>query len=298
MSTLENKLYPSKEPMFDRIESEFLPYLETVRDGFHKYIEDSQQKFEDEFYLFETHYLFLMYIADCNLLYETDNGIKTIISKVVNDEFAILSCLKAGCIYQASILLRTLLESLVNIAFIYQDFENRISLFNDHSHFEKYIKSQEDPTIVPDHEKDSLGKKYITIKDKFVRSKSWYYKTVLEIIRRDPRFTRNAQPSLKTLSKLTGYEDYYKSVYSSLSLAVHNSSLLGHMFVAEGRFTISPIYHEPFISNILGLTSSFVCQVFKIVLENNQDEKSKEFSYYLTYLTHSVLVQAERKIKR
>ncbi|MBP1177420.1 MULTISPECIES: DUF5677 domain-containing protein [Paenibacillus] len=192
---------------FKETEEEFEKYLVRIRPLLNNYLDKNQLKHDEALYFCETYYFFLSFIADKGYFSKLDNSVKGIISKTMNDFFAILACLKAGTVYQAMILLRGLYESLLYLTFIYEDFDVRIRLYAENAIFERYKATLKEDHPYCEEELADLKNQYERIKNNYIPYKPWYYKLVEKIIQNDSENQKKGKkvnPSLKKIAELLG----------------------------------------------------------------------------------------------
>lgn len=116
------------QPM-DEVEEPFKKYLENIEPKLKLWIDGQQSSIDDVLHLLLTYYYYFNFVADSRILTGAHHGTLMLASKTATDLLATHLCLSNGCIFQASVILRSLFETAVTTKFIYQDFNARMELF-------------------------------------------------------------------------------------------------------------------------------------------------------------------------
>lgn len=271
---------------FSNIEIEFSRYLENLEGKFDDFLLKKATEYEQPLYLLKTYYMYMCFIADKPLLSSRHSTDKILFSKTATDIFGIYNCLKSGCVYQALVIFRSLIETNVTTTFIYQDYEYRSQLYYDHSYMEKYQQYKKNPQSIRQSEIIILKKKFDEIKYKYSNNSFWYTKLLKEIIKKDTHIARkHKRPTIRAMADVAGMLEEYDNMYSIISKATHGSSVLEHLFIQENRLTTSPYFEESWFNNILGLSIQNGHNVLRTVLEhdNSIDHMYVDYSNTLLY---------------
>ncbi|MDJ1473918.1 DUF5677 domain-containing protein [Bacillus sp. LS15-K4] len=278
-----------------KIEKEFASYLEELEEEFDKLLISKSAQYDQPLHLLKTYYMYMCFIADKPFLNKRHPTDKILFAKTSTDIFGIYNCLKSGCIYQALVIFRGLVETNVTTKFIYQDYTHRTQLYYEHKYIEKYQQYEKNPETVREVDIEVITKKYYEIKDKYSRNSFWYTKSLKEIIQKDTKLkSKYNRPTIRAMADVAGMLDEYDSTYSMTSKATHGSSLLEHLFVRENRLTTSPNYDEEWFNNILGLSVHYAHGILKTILENEKlgntiyVDYSQQLLFYSIYQGHKL----------
>lgn len=273
------------------VEDGFQLYIQDLELRFPEWLEGQAQENDTSLYLLLTYYYFLNYLADSSTL-DAEQGSYLLASKASTDLFAIYSCLRNGCVHQASLILRSLFETAVTTTFIYDDLENRMQLFMDSKYIEKYQAIKRDSSIIPESEHAEIIRMYRRIKHKYTPRSSWYSKLLLSIIDEDAKLrSKYRKPTFKALCEVVQMNDDYDRLYGSLSLTVHGSPVVDHLFVSKGNFTAAPVFNSLQIKTISSLAIHYAHFVFRHILEKSNNQKAKrmiEYSLWLLYASAKI----------
>ncbi|UXJ68189.1 DUF5677 domain-containing protein [Lysinibacillus fusiformis] len=255
-----------------KIEKEFNSYLEQLEEQFEILLINKAAENDQPLYLLKTYYMYMCFIADKPLLNQRHPTDKILFAKTSTDLFGIYNCLKSGCIYQALVIFRGLLETNVTTKFIYQEYEYRSHLYYDHKYMEKYQQYKKKPENVRQSEIEMIKKKYNEIKNKYNYNSFWYTKLLKEIIQKDAKLNHKhkGRPTIRAMADVAGILDEYDSMYSMMSKATHGSALLEHLFIQDNRLTTAPYFDESWFNNILGLSIQNGHNVLKTILEHDK----------------------------
>ena len=120
------------------IEKEFTSYIDELENKFDDLLTQKSNEYDQPLYLLKTYYMYMCFVADHPVLNKRHRTDKILFAKTSTDLFGIYNCLKSGCIYQALVIFRGLVETNVTTKFIYQDYNYRSHLYYDHKYMEKY----------------------------------------------------------------------------------------------------------------------------------------------------------------
>lgn len=274
------------------IEEEFSSYLEYLEGQFDELLVNKSAKYDQPLYLLKSYYMYLCFIADKSFLNKRPTTDKILFAKTSTDIFGIYNCLKSGCVHQALVIFRGLIETNVNTKFIYQDYNYRTKLYYDHKYMEKYQQFKKNPSSVPKEEIEFTKKKYYELKYKYKYNSFWYTKLLIDIIKNDGKLNnKHKNPTIRAMADSAGMLEEYDRMYSLLSKATHGSSLLEHLFIQGNRLTTSPNFDMRLFNSIVGLSIQNGHNVLNTILKHDKsiDPRYADYSDQLLYfaLFHS-----------
>ncbi|WP_156289489.1 DUF5677 domain-containing protein [Oceanobacillus salinisoli] len=268
------------------IEKEFNNYVQGLENKFDDLLSKKAEEYDQPLYLLKAYYMYMCFIADKPYLNKRHDTDKILFAKTSTDIFGIYNCLKSGCIYQALVIFRGLLETNVTTQFIYQDYDYRTQLYYDHKYMEKYQQYKKKPETVRKSEIKMIKKKYHEIVHKYQYNRQWYTKLLRDIINKDNELKRKYRnPSIRAMADAGGMLDAYDSMYSMMSKATHGSSVLEHIFIQDSRLTTSPNYSDRWFNSTIGLSVQNAHNILKTILEHDNaiEKKYVDFSNELLY---------------
>jgi hypothetical protein len=278
----------------DHVEDEFRLYIEKLQIDFPVWLESQSAEFDDGLHLLLTYYYYMNYIADCGILSGSHQGTLLLASKTTSDLLGIYSCLKSGCVHQSSTLIRSLFETAVATKFIYVDYEKRVNLFYNFKYIEQYNRMLKDPTTIEVYKQAEIKRKYQQFKSDYIPRSSWYCNLLLSIIENSPTLRRkHKRPTLSALCDVIEMNEDYHRVYDSLSLTTHGSSVLDHLFVANGNFTAAPMFTK-LIFTEASLAMNYAHKVISPILKEKNNEEADRIIDYSTWLLFASLEIARR----
>ncbi|MFC3745731.1 hypothetical protein [Paenibacillus sp. GCM10012306] len=85
--------------------------------------------------------------------------------------------------------------------------------------------------------------------------------------------------------------DDYDRLYGALSLTVHGSPVVDHLFVSKGNFKAAPVFNSLQIKTTSSLAINYAHIVFRHILEKFENQKTKrmiEYSMWLLYASAKI----------
>ncbi|KRE29648.1 DUF5677 domain-containing protein [Paenibacillus sp. Soil522] len=271
------------------LEDDLLLYLDDIEHKTKVWLEGQSSIYDEPLYLLQTYYFFINFVVDSGILSGKHEVTLMLASKMSNDLFGIYNCLKNGCIHQASTIIRSLFETAVTTRFIFLDFDKRSELFFNYKYVEQFNKMSNDPLIIESHNQKDIRQKYHQVKSHYIPKSSWYSKVLMELIQED-RTLRNKykKPSFKALCEIVGFKDDYEKAYGSLSLTVHGSSVVSHLFISKGIFSAAPVFNE-LIYTESALAINYAHKVIAPILEKHENEKALKMIEYSNWLLYAAI---------
>ncbi|WP_240421806.1 DUF5677 domain-containing protein [Paenibacillus periandrae] len=281
----------------DYVDEGFITYLDKMQIDFPVWLDARYLEYEEPLHLLLTYYYFLNYIADEGVLFGNHRGTLLLASKTITDLLGVYSCSKSGCIHQASTITRSLFETVVATKFIYLDYEQRIDLFYDFKYIEQHQRLQKDQTAIEAYMYEEIERKYQEIKFNYNPKSSWYSKLLLKIIQSDPRLRgKHRKATLRALCDAVDMNEDYDRIYSSLSLTVHGSPVLDHLFVENGNFTAAPVFNS-LVFTQSSLAMNYAHKIFCLILERIDNDKALQLIDYSRWLLYASLEITQKNNK-
>jgi hypothetical protein len=268
------------------VEKEFQEYSKTLLDPYDKSMEINQLKVRTDIAYLEVYYFFLNFIADKEIMNYRHRSEQILYAKISSDLLGILTNLSVGCISQAMIILRSLLETTIYAKFICEKPDVRLNLYADFSIVQKQKLNEKDGRT-----DDDLKRQFELIKHKYDVQKQWYTKHLLEIIRSSSAY-RNKKPSIRTLSFIIGMQDDYDKLYSVLSQAGHGNAILENIFIQNNRFNAAPTYLPYWNELIARMSVNYASKGIKSILMLNPNEDVKSFIEYSEVFAYKVVMES------
>lgn len=270
------------------VEEEFKRYILNIEQTFPKWLEEQNEEHDTALYLLLTYYYFLNYLADSEVLSHADQGSFLLASKTSTDVYAIYSCLKSGCVHQASIILRSLFETAVTTKFIYGDLKYRMELFLNYKYIEKHLAIKKDKRIIPANEHAEIGRMFEQIKHQYNLKSSWYSKHLWGIMEQDSKLKHKyRKANFKALCEVVEMNGDYDKLYGALSMTVHGSPVVDHLFVSKGNFTAAPVFNSMQIITTSSLAIHYAHTVFRYIVEHSENQSAKKMIDYSTWLSYA-----------
>jgi hypothetical protein len=193
------------------------------------------------------YYFLTLFIVEKGLLEDSEDGELFLYAKINNDLLGIYQCASVGLYIQAHMLLRSLLETVINLKFIYKDIETRMPVYINYKDVEilQQTTKEKYPTLLTQQKKKELRKK---TDKKYAWGVPWYY---------------NISSTFKDLGSLAnevGMTEEYKKIYGSLSSAIHGNASLASFYKQGNEFYVMPIENSK-ISKDLYYTTLYLMDI-------------------------------------
>ena len=243
------------------------------------------------------YYLFAAYWVDEKIFPDdkTLNPLIILYSKTALSLHGIYSCLSAGLITEASILLRNLFESFVTISLITEeDVSERMKLYADYKYIVQRnklndfnqmlasgaIKQSVFDDMFPADRIEFLENKYEEIKNNYHPKypKHWAWKI----------FEGKRNPTIFEICKKLGLEMEYQRIFNTLSEVAHSSPLVEHMITLDNSIRIAP-FHSEHIGRIGLLGLDYCAQSVLKIIDFVKPELSDEVRIYNDFFVLSAL---------
>ncbi|MEK1828971.1 DUF5677 domain-containing protein [Priestia megaterium] len=187
------------------------------------------------------------------------NGYKILLRKVMSDILVLQSSVVLGSIEQSYNIIRTILESYVNLVYINTDFEVNMRYYENHKYFSQYQRVQEqleDPLYTNNpatlrfltNKEITSRKKYDSIKDDYKNKAPWYSVPLSNILSSNPNLTEKEKSSIKKkrmnfkdLCEFTNNDNMYKTLYPSTSNVAHSTSLTENLSILDKQSRLETI---------------------------------------------------------
>jgi hypothetical protein len=281
----EDKLIFSADDLQDieEVGAEFTTYLQKIQPGIQHFVSQARLSIVHVTSILETYFLFLSFIADSKVLDGCHPSVLGIAAKTGTDVGAILRCLEGGFPFQARTILRSLFEGAITTKFIFDDFEKRIEWFHDYKDYVQFLMINKKPHAILESERHYLAHRFEEIKDRYVPFADWYYKLLIELRRNDPKIPK--KPSIKGLAIAAGMETDYEQMYDTLSLAIHSSPVVHHLFQNEtGKYALELKFHRALAKTVIPLTVHYAHQIFELILSRVDKPLARKLILYSRWL--------------
>lgn len=267
----------------------FINHIPQLEKELNEILAEEYEYYDEVFDSLLAAYHYFNYIGESNCLNGLDGSITLLYNKTQSDLFSIYQCCRSGCLYQAGVILRSLLETLFITKFIYQDYDDRVELYRGSIHLDLF-------DFLSVEEKESAQD---SLKEDYIINRSWYAKLLEQIITSDDELKNKYKnkTSIKALAGVVGMEEEYITFYSFLSKLVHGSIGSGslHLINEEMAFHLNfkPEILCMIITKTITYASDFVKTISYSLLETpiiTESEKVMESlaSYIqLLYDTHN-----------
>lgn len=168
---------------------------------------------------------------------------------------------------------------------------------NDYKYIEQYLKMRKDPQTIEKYKHQEIRLKYSQIKNNYDEKSTWYGKLLRSIIANDPRLQRKYQkPSMRVLCDVVDMGDDYDKIYGSLSLSVHGSSTISHLFINKGNFTAAPNFNHKLIHTDASLAVNYANIVLSTLLSSVSQNAAEKMNEYSTWLYYAILKMSQQKM--
>lgn len=268
---------------------EFLPYNDRLINVLDLTFKEEKVKNKDVLYVLRGYYILVNFLVDeKNVFNQMPEGYKTLLSKGSLDLLATYSTLSSGCMNQSLSLVRSLFESSVYLTYVNRDFEKRIKLYENYKHFASYYKWKDNKELfnLPPEKEEEIRKNYALIKNDYSRHGSWYEKPLLEDMEGHSAFNhiRKKRATFKAMCIITGQEEMYSRLYSTMSESVHGSSLIGGLFINEkDNISMAPKFDLFYIKTLSAFSILFLNSMVEIGLSRQIENGHTEYKSYLDY---------------
>ncbi|MDR4927239.1 DUF5677 domain-containing protein [Peribacillus simplex] len=270
---------------------EFLPYNDNLIKVIDKTIQKGRDENKDTLYFLRGYYIFVNFLVDeKNVFNDMPDGFKVLLSKASLDLFAIYNTISSGCMSQSLTLVRSLFESSVYLTYINRDFEKLLEFYQNYKDFLAYHKWNQEKELfdLPKETEEEIVQKYESIKNNYSKRGPWYERPLLKDMEEHIAFNhmKKKRATFRAMCVITGNEEFYNRLYSTMSESVHGSSLIGSLFINEkDNISMAPNFSPFYIDTTAAFAILFLHNMVSIGL-NNQIEKGH--SEYLSYLRYSV----------
>lgn len=268
------------------VEKEFQEYSKSLLDPYDKLMDINQLKVRTDIAYLEVYYFFLNFVADKEIMNYRHRTEQILYAKISSDLLGILTNLSVGCISQAMIILRSMLETTIYAKFINEKPDVRLNLYADFSIVQKQKLNERD-----NRSDEDIKRQYELIKHKYDENNQWYTKHLLEIIRSNSAY-RNKKPSIRTLSFIVGMQEDYDKLYTVLSQAGHGNAILENIFIQNGRFNASPTYLPYWNDLIARMSVNYASKGIKSILMLNTSEEVKSYLEYSEVFAYKVVMES------
>lgn len=214
-------------------------YCEEILPRFGKYLETNRKPYDNFLKRLFEFYAFSNYLIDTGLFKKsTDNDypLKIIYTKGAMAYHAIYQCLYSGCVSEASALMRSLFEAMVNLKLILQsDTETRLRLYANYRFASKWLHSISSPDTFTGEERKIIENKYMKIKNDYhpKRPYHWAWKIFCE---KNPK----QNPSFKHICEHLDLMENYNKIYSTLSISIHTDPHIDNLYTLNGKLIVIP----------------------------------------------------------
>ena len=246
----------SYEDILKKYDQEFNQYGSEITPRLNKYIENNRQPFLEFFDKLWKYYVYSAFLIDDKFKKYVDgfDPIFTFFTKSFISLNAIYNLLYNGVPSEASTLLRSIFENLINLEIIIEkDSKFRLKLFDNYKYVEKWLNYKENESY-SHTSKEELNKfkiafpkeKIIKINQDYERVKQDYhpkkpYKWAWYIFKKE---LNNRNPSIKFFcQKLNRNDDYFR-VYSVLSIPAHGSSTVLNLMKVKNSISVAPTFND------------------------------------------------------
>ncbi|AFH60576.1 DUF5677 domain-containing protein [Paenibacillus caseinilyticus] len=239
-------------------------------------------------------YLISSYLVDIKLFPNTIpevDSIKILYSKASLSLLALHQCLSTGLIEDASVILRSLLETRVTLkTLLAENTLERLKLYREFSHvvrWQKLTKDRQDLSngviSMEEFSKTYEGidiadieATYKLVKDNYhpKRPYHWAWK-----IFKDE--TQGQNPSFGLLCSKLGFDDEYSRMYSSLSLLAHSVSISEITLARDNLITVAPRFSGP-IKPFVYFSASYMVDVINSTLDYFKPDDYEGIKTYTT----------------
>lgn len=245
-----------------------------------------------------------------------DTVIMLYIRKIIEHLDAINILIEKCAFTQATIILRTLLESTVGLKFILkEDTEKRAAAYYLYHHYEEIgkMKDFDENTNIGKILKKNMGEESFNLiarkcKDKkeaferLLQSKSLFAeieKTRKKKIKQKKQHSPQKKPyvywyelcspvtSFKGMMISVGWGDYYEAVYGGMSMEVHSYNAVMEMLPADDGLHMKLVRNPLKGLNVIEYTGLFAFSVLMDIyeyLKDGKDEKEEFEEYYIEYV--------------
>ena len=284
--------------ILEKYDSALEQYTNEVLPGFWHTLQNRRRPFQPFLEKLFKFYLFCSYLADCKLFANKEEkypSLQILYVKASLALFGIRNCLQYGLVTEGAILLRSLFEAYLNVKLILQkDTEERLKLFYDFRHVEqwnnllankKLLKNGKltqdafDKKFTSAHTKD-IEENYLLVKSNYNQKQPyhWAWKIFNDEIK--------GNPSVRFIASKLDLSLDYVQVYTSLSIAVHNSPNLLNLVSTGNIITLNPnfsdsIYHDGCLALL------YLSELIEDIAQYLELAEANEISTYLSALTLS-----------
>jgi hypothetical protein len=295
------------------IDAEMDSYIAHIYEPYKKVLNSKRAPYQKQLDFLSNFYVLLHFISDKYRNFFNTlpvNALGLFYSKIGSDIISIRQCLFMGQLLSASSIERNIFETYVDTLLILEnDTEERIRLYMDYEHVELWLKYEEykrdltdlesNPDIAGDqiesarYHFNQLFKKeeipllveaYEKIKDNYHPKTPyhWAWKIFKDKI-------KGQNPKLNFICKYLGIYDDYQQVYSTASLAVHNSPLMRN-FLSDGEGMSSiPIFNET-LKSIAGISLNLSIEIINKIFRYINFPDVDRIEFYLNHTYKKVFI--------
>jgi hypothetical protein len=283
-----------REDIVAKYSSELRKYKNIVSRGLSQYLTENRRPFESTLNSLFDFYLFTSYLSDLKLFPDDQslNPIKVLYSKAALSLLAIAHCLRNGIDSEASTLLRSIFETLLNVELILQnDTKERLKLFSDFQYIVEWNQLQSNRELLnkgiidKDHFEQTfteeliqqVGLNYDKVKSNY--NPQYPYHWAWKIFKDE---LKRKNPSISFICEKLGkeYQWAYVKIYSTLSITVHSSPHIINAVSIGNSITMTPRFSQN-ISSISWLALYFCSKVVKRMVEYLNFQSADEIKTFI-----------------
>jgi len=281
----------------EEIDGEFSVYEKLIAEKIDSFMAENRKPYSEFFNELIRFYYFMSFLLDADKIKSDNNTspLMTLYSKAALSLLGVVSCLQNGLVGEASVLLRTIFETWLNLKVILEDsVPERLCLFRDYEHIVKWLDMENnrkmiDNGLLTTEQFDSIISPVLREEvDKNLKQVRrnyhpkapyhWAWKIYKEK-------TKGKNPNVRFLSEHFQALLDYNRIYSSISTLIHSTPQSRNVMVAGDSYTLSPNFTKLiFSAGIKAL--EYCCEIVKEVVAFLNPEKSPEIVAYVEdYLT-------------
>lgn len=283
--------------ILEKYNSQMQDYCNKVMPHFDNMIFDQSRLFHDVFKRIFDLYLFSSFLVDGKIFPNTISELDTLKVLYSRSSLSLLSihrCLSSGLIEDASVILRSLLETRITLrTLLAQDTLERIKLYRNYHFVAQWHKLERDKKYLLNGKlsKEQFEESYrgINIEDiehKFNQVKDDYnpknpFHWAWKLFKDE---TKDRNPSIKLLCSKLGLQDDYDYMYSSLSIFSHSESTSEITIARENSIIVAPRFSGP-IKPIAYFSAAYTADVIILLLDYFKPDSYEELKFYTnTYI--------------
>lgn len=272
-------------------------YCNKVMPHFDNMIFEQSRPFHDVFKRLFDFYLFSSFLVDGKIFPKTIpelDTLKALYSRASLSLLSIYRCLSSGLIEDASVILRSLLETRITLrTLLAQDTLERVRLYRNYQFVAQWLKLDRDKKYLSNGKLsmeqfeesyrginiEEIERRFLQVKDDYNPKNPFHWAWKLY---KDE--TKNRNPTTQLLCLKLGLQDDYEYVYTSLSIFAHSESISEITIARENSIIVAPRFSGP-INPIAYISAAYTADVINIILDYFKPDNYEEIKLYTnTYI--------------